>query len=174
LLIGNIPDYRHFTDLVEQIYALPIEQEPLKPRSFLQKAGDLCRLYDPECFAKWVIYKASKMHRSIISADSYEENELPVGIIISDVRFVNEASKILGHPNGMVIYFDASDETRNARMMKRDGMLMTEAQSSHVSEQECDLVKGLASAIINTDNMSMEDQASQTIQIINGYINAYA
>jgi dephospho-CoA kinase len=172
--LGNIPDYRHFTDLVEQIYALPIEQEPLKPRSFLQKAGDLCRLYDPECFAKWVIYKASKMHRSIISADSYEENELPVGIIISDVRFVNEASKILGHPNGMVIYFDASDETRNARMMKRDGMLMTKAQSSHVSEQECDLVKGLASAIINTDNMSMEDQASQTIQIINGYINAYA
>jgi dephospho-CoA kinase len=74
----------------------------------------------------------------------------------------------------MVIYFDASDETRNARMMKRDGMLMTKAQSSHVSEQECDLVKGLASAIINTDNMSMEDQASQTIQIINGYINAYA
>lgn len=172
--LGNIPDYKHFTDLVEQMYSLPIEQEPLKPRSFLQKAGDLCRLYDPECFAKWVIYKASRMHRAIISTESYEDNQLPVGIIISDVRFENEANKILSQPNGVVIYFDASDDTRNKRMIKRDGAVMTEAQASHKSEKECDLVKAIASAIINTDNMSMEEQSSKTLEIINGFVNAYA
>jgi len=172
--LGNIPDYKHFTDLVEQMYFLPIEQEPLKPRSFLQKAGDLCRLYDPECFAKWAIYKSVKMYRSIISSAAYEDDELPVGIIISDVRFENEAKKILSQPNGLVIYFDASDETRNQRMMKRDGLLMTEAQASHKSEKECDLVKELASAIIDTDNMSIEQQSAKTLEIINGFINVYA
>lgn len=172
--LGSMPDYKHFIDLVEQIYLLPIEQEPLKPRTFLQKAGDLCRLYDPECFAKWAIYKASRMHRSIISKESYEDNQLPVGIIISDVRFENEANKILSQPNGVVIYLDASDETRNERMLKRDGVLMSEVQASHQSEKECDIVKGIASAIIDTDNMSIEDQSSRTLEIINGFINAYA
>lgn len=172
--LGNIPDYKHFTDLVDQIYTMPIEQEPLKPRTFLQKAGDLCRIHDPECFSKWAIYKAARLHRSIISSPSYEDSELPVGIIISDVRFQNEAEAILSQPNGIVIYFDASDETRNARMLKRDGTFMTEDQASHRSEKECDLVKVLASAIISTDNMSMEQQASETLQIINGHTNTYA
>jgi len=171
--LGNIPDYKHFTDLVEQMYSLPIEQEK-KPRSFLQKAGDLCRLYDPDCFAKWAIYKASRMHRSIVSTETYEDNQLPVGIIISDVRFENEANKILKQPNGLIIYFDASDYTRNQRMIERDGLLMTEAQASHRSEKECELVKELASAIIDTDNMSLEQQSAKTLETINGLINVNA
>ena len=172
--LGNIPDYKHFTDLVEQLHHLEIEPEGVKPRSFLQKAGDLCRLYDPEVFAKWVIYKSAKMYRTIISSDNFEDNPKHVGIIISDVRFKNEADKILGQPNGMVIYFDASDETRNERMIKRDGRLMTVEQSSHRSEKECDLVKAISSAIIVTDNLSIDEQVNKTLELINEFVNIYA
>jgi cytidylate kinase len=172
--LGNIPDYKHFTDLVEQLCSMPIEPEGTKPRSFLQKAGDLCRVYDPEVFAKWVIYKASKMHRKIVSAEGYEDNPKPVGIIISDVRFKNEAERILNQPNGLVIYFEASDETRNERMIKRDGRLMTFEQASHRSEQECNLVKELASDIIVTDDLSIEQHTNMTLEIVNQFISVYA
>jgi gluconate kinase len=172
--LGNIPDYRHFIDIVEQLHNLAIEPEGIKPRSFLQKAGDLCRLYDPEIFAKWAIYKSTKMHRSIISSEGFQDNPKHVGIIISDVRFKNEADKILSQPNGMIIYFDASDEVRNERMMKRDGHLMTAEQSSHKSEKECDLVKEISSAIIVTDDLSIDEQTNKTLEIINEFINVYA
>jgi dephospho-CoA kinase len=168
--LGSIPDYVHFVDLVQQLYSLPIEPEGTKPRSFLQKAGDLCRAYDHDVFAKWVIYKSCKIHRKIISLDDYQENPKPVAIIISDVRFENEAKKILNQPNGIVLYFNASDETRNNRMMKRDGSLMTVEQSKHRSELECDLVKSICSAIIETDNMSVEDQTNETLKIVKNFI----
>ena len=114
------------------------------------------------------------MHRSIISSEGFQENPKHVGIIISDVRFKNEADKILSQPNGMIIYFDASDEVRNQRMMKRDGHLMTAEQSSHKSEKECDLVKEISSAIIVTDNLSIDEQTNKTLEIINEFINVYA
>jgi len=172
--LGNIPDYAHFTDLVNQLYNLPIEPEGQKPRSFLQKAGDLCRAYDPECFVKWIIYKASKAHRTIVSSQSHEDNPLPVGIIISDVRQKNEAEKILAQPNGIVVYFDASDEKRNERMLKRDGRLMTVEQANHVSEKQCDLVKEIASFVIDTDNLSIEQQTEKTLDIVKSFVNIYA
>jgi len=172
--LGNIPDYKHFTDLVDQLYHLGIEPEGIKPRSFLQKAGDLCRLYDSDVFAKWVIYKAAKMHRDIISSESFQDNPKHVGIMISDVRFKNEADKILNQPNGMVIYFDALQRTRNERMLKRDGHLMTAEQSFHKSEKECDLVKSVASAIIVTDELSIDQQTNKTLEIINEFVNVYA
>jgi len=172
--LGNIPDYKHFTDLVEQLCSMAIEPEGIKPRSFLQKAGDLCRIYDPEVFAKWAIYKASKLHRKIIAGGDYEDNPKPVAIVISDVRFKNEAEKILNQPNGLVIYFDASDQTRNERMMKRDGHLMTPEQAFHRSEQECDFVKELASDIIVTDNLSIKEHTNITLKIVNEFVNVYA
>jgi len=166
--LGNIPDYHHFIDLVQQLHSMDIEPEGIKPRSFLQKAGDLCRTYDSEVFTKWAIYKASKMHRKIYNSFEYNESgkETPIAILISDVRFENEAQKILAQPNGIVIYFDATEETRNQRMLKRDGQLMTTLQSGHKSELECDLVKLISSAIIDTNGMSIEEQTNETLKIV--------
>lgn len=172
--LGAIPDYKHFIDLVEQIYNLPIEKEPVKPRSFLQKAGDLCRAYDSECFAKWAVYKAHKIHRSALASFGEDDEEVPMGVIISDVRFENEAQKIINQPNGIVIYFDASEDVRKERMLKRDGHSMTTEQSLHRSENEGELVKAVCSAIIDTDLLNVEEQTNKTLEIVNNFINVHA
>lgn len=174
--LGDIPDYHHFIDLVQQLHSMEIEPEGVKPRTFLQKAGDLCRSYDSEVFAKWIIYKASKIHRKIFNSFEYNESgtDAPIAILISDVRFKNEAEKILAQPNGIVIYYDASDDKRDERMLKRDGRLMTLEQSSHKSEMECDLVKSISSAIIDTDNMTVHQQTAETLKIVKNYIQENA
>jgi len=172
--LGTIPDYESFHQLVKDVYNLPIEPEDMKPRSFLQKAGDLCRAYDEECFAKWGVLKANKLFRSHMKTPEHEDQDMPMAIIISDVRFVNEAKKILSQPNGLVICYEASDEVRNQRMMKRDGYIMTPEQMNHRSEQEIDLIKENASAIINTDNLNIAEQALATTNLIQSFTDVYA
>ena len=172
--LGTIPDYESFHQLVKDVYNLPIEPEDMKPRSFLQKAGDLCRAYDEDCFAKWGVLKANKLFRSHMKTPEHEDQDMPMAIIISDVRFVNEAKKILSQPNGLVICYEASDEVRNQRMMKRDGYIMTPEQMNHRSEQEIDLIKENASAIINTDNLNIAEQALATTNLIQTFTDVYA
>lgn len=172
--LGNIPDYDMFVDLIKDIYNLPIEPEGIKPRSFLQKAGDLCRAYDEDCFAKWGILKANKLFRSHMKTSEYEDQDIPMAVIISDVRFENEADKILSQPNGMLICYEASDEVRSNRLIRRDGSPMTEEQKNHRSEQQIDLIKEKASAIINTDNITIEEQTTMTMNLIQSFTDVYA
>jgi hypothetical protein len=47
--------------------------------------------------------------------------------------------------------------------MKRDGKLMNAEQLSHSSEQQIDEIKQISSAIINTDNMTLEEQVEATL-----------
>lgn len=172
--LGTIPQYEDFSQLVKDIYNLPIEPEGIKPRSFLQKAGDLCRAHDPQCFAKWGIIKTSKMFREYMSTQEYTEQETPLCIIVSDVRFENEAAMIAKQPNGIIVCYEASDDVRLERMMKRDGQLMTNEQMMHKSELQMDLVKNYASAIIDTDGLSIEDQSKETIKLIQSFTDVYA
>jgi len=172
--MGNIPSYEDFTSLVNEIHSLPIEPEGVKPRTFLQTAGDMCRRYDENCFSKWAIDKAKKLFRTYTNTDLYEENESPMCVIISDVRFLNEAEIILNQPNGILICYEASEQTRNERLLKRDGRLMTEEQSSHKSEKQIDLIKEIADAIIHTDTLSIEDQANKTMEFITSRVGQYA
>jgi hypothetical protein len=51
---------------------------------------------------------------------------------------------------------------------------MTSAQMNHKSEQEIDLVKDMASAIINTDNLTIEEQTAETIKIVQALTDVYA
>jgi cytidylate kinase len=140
----------------------------------LQKAGDLCRAYDETCFAKWGMLKANKIARDHMKTQEFLDDDTPMCVIVSDVRFENEAQAILKQPNGLIICYEASDDIRQERMMKRDGLLMTEEQMNHRSEQEIDLIKSLASAIINTDNLSIKDQVSETIKFVQSFTDVYA
>lgn len=164
--LANIPHYYSFVEKVKEIYELNIETEGIKPRTFLQKAGDICREHDPNCFANWAIIKSNLLYRQyikdLINSDS-EDNIAPMCILISDVRYVNEAKSILKQPNGIVITFDAHQDVLNERIMKRDGKLMNDEQLSHSSEQQMDEIKQISSAIINTDNMTLEEQVGATL-----------
>ena len=164
--IGVMPSYENLVEKTKQIYNLNIEPEGIKPRSFLQKAGDICRDGFEDCFAKWGVSKAVKLYQSYYKSLAEDEEELPFVVLISDVRFVNEAEKILNQPNGIVICFDADQDILNDRIVKRDGKLMSEEQKSHKSEQEIEIVKNISTHVIRTDNMTVEQQAQETLKLV--------
>ena len=164
--IGVIPDYDLLIEKVNQIYDLNIEPEGVKPRSFLQKAGDICRDGYEDCFCHWAIHKTTNLYRKYVSSLDEDAEENPFCVIISDVRYENEAKSILKMPNGIVIYYSATEETLNNRLLKRDGRLSTTEQSSHSSEMFLDKVKDIASFVIETDNMDIEEQTEATLKLL--------
>jgi len=164
--LGLVPSYDNLVSRVKDIYSMPIEPNGIKPRTFLQKAGDICRKDYEDCFAKWGVAKCVKLYQQYRKSIVEDEEELPFVVFISDVRFFNEAERILKQPNGIVVCFDADQSTLDNRILKRDGKLMSQEQTSHRSEQEIDLIKEMASYIIRTDNMSIEEQAMETIKTI--------
>jgi hypothetical protein len=165
-----MPEYGCFVELVHNIYNFPIDSNGVKPRSFLQKVGDLCRAHYPDCFVHWVIHKAVKMYRQyansidLISAhDDNFDQEAKMIILVSDVRYPNEAEAIKKHPNGFIICFDASEQTLRERLIKRDGRSMSIDEASHPSENGIETIKGISDIIINTDNMTVEEQVEATL-----------
>lgn len=174
--LGNVPDYNELISLVNRVWQMPLGANS-KPRTFLQTAGDLCREHDPDCFAKWGIMKSIKNYRNYIrelEEDEFELDQLPFCVIISDVRFQNEADAILKQPNGILVCYETSDDIRNERMFKRDGQLMTVAEMNHKSEQQIDQIKSVASAIIDSSNLTIEEQTNKTIDIVNSFVKQYA
>lgn len=172
--IGFVPNYEELVEMVLKIESMPIDQEGIKPRDFLQKAGDICREKRPTVFADWAIMKSLKSYRSYqkLNEDIPEEYNNTFCMIISDVRYANEAESILKQPNGVVICFDADQEVLNQRLIKRDGRLMSEEHSLHPSENEISLVKELATSVVYTDEMSLQDQTNITLKIIEELNNA--
>lgn len=169
--LGSMPDYYEFISLVDKVHQEPIDSNGSKPRSFLQNIGDYCRAYDEECFAKWGIRKANKIHYEYLLNDFVGDlegtgDELPHCVIISDVRFINEAAAIKAQPNGFIIKFDATDEIRRERIFARDSVFMTNEQLSHRSEKEIDLMSDMIDVTIDSSSMSIEDQVKQTIKAV--------
>ncbi len=170
--LGDIPDYKTFVEKVKKIYELSIDSESSKPRSFLQKAGDICRDGYSECFCHWVTLKCIDIYRKNILEFSKDDIDIdtPVCIIVSDVRFVNEAKSILKQPNGIVVSFEASNDVLKDRVFKRDGYYMSDEHLNHDSENQINLVKELSTFIIDTDKLNIEDQTKATLNIIKNYI----
>lgn len=174
--IANVPHYDALIDMVRFIYNMPIEKEGIKPRTFLQVAGDVCRAFDVNCFTNWAIRKSKSIYRSHIKEfesnldNDFDVDPNPMAIIISDVRFLNEAESILSEPNGILVCFDASDEVLNDRILKRDGKPMSKEQLSHKSESYIEDIKKIATFVINSDNMNIEQQTDATLEAL-GIIN---
>jgi cytidylate kinase len=171
--IANVPSYPKLVSMVEEIASMKIEPEGVKPRTFLQKSGDLCREFDSDCFSYWGIRKAKQLHTKYIResqislSEEIQDEANPFAVLISDVRFENEAQAILNQPNGILITFDASQDTLDGRILKRDGKLMSEEQKSHKSEQFISRIKEISTHVINTDNMNIEQQTLATIEALN-------
>jgi cytidylate kinase len=164
--IGFVPPYEKLVQMVLKIESMPIESEETKPRDFLQKAGDLCRSHRQSCFSDWAIMKSTILYKQYIK-DLQEDNSVnPFAVIISDVRFENEADAILKQPNGMVIVFDAEEQTLHERIIKRDGRPLSVEQMNHPSEKQIDIVKAKATYTMKTDDMSLEEQTFNTLKLI--------
>jgi len=172
--IGNVPDYEDMINIVQQIYNMPIEPEGIKPRTFLQKAGDICRSHNELCFSEWAINKSKKLYNDY----TQEKQELdlinPFCVIISDVRFLNEAEAIKNQENGVLITYTASEEVRQNRMIQRDGMLMSEDQMNHISEKQIDDIIPLSDLVMDTSDMSVETQKGLTVEFVSSIVGTYA
>jgi len=159
-VLYGLPDYDDFVELVFDICSVDIDLNPdRKPRSFLQDVGSICRAMDKDVFVKWMI-------RSIIRDAAWaDENEHQYICIVSDVRMPNEAQGIIEQPNGVVIKFTASEEVRTNRLLNRDGFLLTSKQASHESERVNDIPSEFITYTLDTDPLSIEQQAKQVIKI---------
>ena len=161
------PPYDDFISLVKEIADLPMPiDDDVKPRTFLQQAGEICRLKNEMCFVQWAKRKAYQRCASLLNSGDEEGLYENYACIISDVRYENEAEMIKSLPNGILIRFDASTDVRLDRLYKRDGYRMSDEQLSHKSEQVELIPDSMLNAIINTDTMTAEQQAQATIRTI--------
>lgn len=155
------PSYQDLFELVTEVATAPITmEEDEKPRDFLQKTGTLCRSYKDTCFADWVKNRIYTYHSSLA-----KEGEPTPAFIVSDIRYPNEAEMISSLPNGVVVMFEASDEVRRQRLIKRDGFDIPTEQASHASEKIELIPKEFISIKLNTDALTLEEQADITKRI---------
>ena len=73
-----------------------------------------------------------------------------------------------------MICYEASDSVRDQRILGRDGVYMTESQKNHISEQQIDDIKEMATLVINTDNMTVAEQTAKTLEFVNSRVGQYA
>lgn len=158
-ILYGLPDYDELVELVYDISAMPMDMSGKKPRSFLQDAASLCRAIDKDVFAKWVV-RALKRDNAWAT-----ENEKQYVGIVSDIRMPNEAKAIINQPNGIVIRLTASEHVRHERLLDRDGQLMTAKQQSHESERVKDIPNEFISHTLDTDDLSIKDQAQLVLKV---------
>lgn len=194
------PPYDELVEMVYDIASYPMPSSDMKPRRFLQWLGtDLCRTHDPDCWVNWMkrsIQKEYSLWRtehantlpisySLDDVDNGDEGsdridkwqqeleERVFGVVIDDLRFPNEAEMIKGLPNGLLVKFTGSREVRARRALERDGRTMTEAEMSHASEASVNQIpEELFDVIIDTSNLTIEEQVSSTLAVVNKYIGA--
>lgn len=167
-------DYDDMVELAYDIYSLPIREDGGKPRSFLQQAGSLMRAYDPDCFAKWVVNKSQSNFRERRMNEHDTENTSYVYItVVSDVRYLNEATLISQQRNSMLIYLDVSDQEAKARLLDRDGFVLSSEELSHESEadRQTEEFMRLFNIHIETDNLSPKEQGESVKFAILDYVH---
>lgn len=168
------PSYDQLVEMAYQIQEFPITTEG-KPRDFFQYVGtDLCRAFDRDCWVRWMRKKIDQEHRDFIlqrRLDGHgldEEDEDPLfGVIISDVRYQNEAEFIKRFKNSRMIRFTARPEVIQERLLERDGRLMTREQNGHETETSVrDIDKKLFDATIDTSDLTLEEQVNRVRELI--------
>ena len=161
----GLPPYDEFISIVKHVADTPINHdESMKPRSFLQHTGKYCRGIDPDCFIKSVTRKSSQNFSKWKNNEATED--MTYICIVSDVRMMNEAEWIANHPNGILIEYTATEDTRKERMLKRDGQIMTPEQLAHESEKTELIGDELVDYTIPTDTLSIEEQTTMTKKLI--------
>lgn len=168
-VMRNGIDFEEMLELIYDLYALPITNQPdEKPRTFLQQAGDLFLKQDQLCLVR---YSKSKIYSAWMDACSeYDRYDLEapwyVGII-SDVRQVHEAKLIHDSKNSLLIKFEADPTIIQGRLLDRDGILLSETEASHRTEQGFDLIPNeWYDLVIDTTEMSKKEQVEQVKQFI--------
>lgn len=172
------PPYKELIELVEKISNIPMPDGE-KPRTFLQEAGTLCRSWNEDCFVNWVnrmvnnSFQFFKKEQQEIKAEEHVLDEyMPekafagLGIVLSDIRYPNEAAYVRKARNSVLVELTASDEVRQQRAMRRDGHFLTEKQKNHSSETQT-IPQDWFDASLDTSDLSVQEQVTAVLQIVN-------
>lgn len=172
--------YDEFVELVLEICELPIDVEGVKPRTFLQKVGtELCRAIDPLCWVHWMDRKVKERTRAhaLEVATHDDPDTLPpeLGIVISDVRFANEAHWVKAQPRGVLVKLTASPAVLQDRSLARDGRILDAAQQAHASEQDMyTLPENLFDAVIDTSPLTVKQQVAAVLAAVETRTRSFA
>jgi len=157
------PSFDRLVNIVKETVAMPLPlNKDLKPREFLQDVGYLARQEDPDCFAKFMDRKIKRRRKEF-------DREKPYIVLVSDLRYPNEAEMIRKYDNSLIIKLDASPENRADRLTKRDGKTMTLEELSHESESFYNEI--VEDVIINTNDTTLDEQIEIARDIIVGKFN---
>lgn len=167
VFMNTIP-FNDMIELIYDLYSLPIDPSEDKPRSFLQQAGDLFVNAKKDCFAQYTKRKIHSLWSNVSTEYDRHDVETPWYIaIVSDIRFPHEAEVFHSQPNHLLINLTCDLETRNQRLLERDGVLLTSSQSTHRTENSIDSIpKEWYDIEIDTTVINQEYQA----QLIKGFI----
>jgi len=157
--IYGAPAFDDLISLVKDTVGMPIPlNEDIKPRAFLQQVGFKARELNSKCFVNYTRSSIVKRFNSCSDQDK------PYIMLVSDLRYPDEAEMILNHENSIVIKLNASQEVREDRIYKRDGKPMTEEQLNHESESFFDDIP--ENYTIDTNNITLAEQSKIFSDII--------
>lgn len=169
------PTWDVLVELTRHTSILPVPPEGEKARTFMQVVGSKCREIMPDCFVDTTIrliksqsrafYRDLDLQEEMVLLDyqakavsSYAGPKI-FGSIISDVRYLNEAKKILAEPMGFLVKLTARNEVRQQRALQRDGIMLTDEQQNHESELGLnEIPDDWYNAIIDTSDLTLDEQ----------------
>lgn len=183
------PPWDSLIELTRKVATFPVPPEGEKARTFLQKVGSWCRDIQRDCFVDTTLrlVKSNCRHfyyeldrkEEMFTIDARTEQSYTeptrYGAIISDVRYRNEADKILAEPQGILVKLTAREDIRNQRALERDGRLLSDEQKNHESELGIfDIPDDLCTAVVDTSDLSVPAQFVAVKKVIYNQVGAYA
>lgn len=178
---SDLPSYPELVQLVERIVEYPLPQSDVKPRSFLQDVGTWCRELQDNCFTEYMRYRILDIHRGFLAdikrnqersfieeLTSLPEHTPTYVMMVSDVRYPNEADVVRTFENGIVIQLECDDEERLRRLAHRDGGLMTTDQSNHSSEHSLEDIS--PDFVLDTTKLTKVEQAQAVKDMVKQYL----
>jgi hypothetical protein len=128
-LEGELGESRQYLENINGLYSQS------KQREFLQFLGtDVMRANSPDCFAIYLLNKIGYLH--------YRKGI--TNFVVDDVRFLNEAGKIMDISYSKLITLQISEEKQRERIEILGG--------DHTSEKEIELIAGrYPNSVVNAD-----------------------
>lgn len=164
--------YDEQVDFVYELAMIPVPHDG-KPRKFLQDAGTMCRGFDPDVFVKWVDRKAREEHQLFLHEQERLEESDPDyipkvhGVVVSDVRYLNECEMFRNHVNGVSVKLIAEPEITAARLEHRDGEGLKPEESKHSSETALRTIPDdMFDAIIDTSYLTLKDVYNNITEVL--------
>ena len=174
-IYSSIKNYDDLIELVRYVASIPCEPAGEKARTFMQEFGSLCREYGEDVFVNWIRRKTQEEYREFTK--EYPPDKYPglrLGVVLSDIRYPNEAQSVIDQPNGILYKFTATPEVLKSRLIDRDGKPLSSEQSSHASENSLGSIPDdKFNAIIDTSEFTVQQQAAHVKKLVREEFNIY-